>query len=550
MIFMKIELKQVSSLEKIRSAEDFDCKEIKKKIAFAGERVSYQICMNSDSRLCADISVESELKKYIKMYSVKNVYMDKPTIRESDADYITKEPGMMPDVLIPLEEQSDMTFVNSNINSLWVRIDIPKDMQPGTYAVTIHCHLISVDKDSSIYLTKQMNIEIIPFVIPEQKLIYTRWFYADCIADYHHVEVYSEEHWELIEKYIAAATDSGINMILVPIHTPPLNTAIGGKRTCVQLVDIEKKGDVFEFNFDKFTRFINICKKNGVKYYEMAHMFSQWGAKYSPNIVVTENGIKDYMFGWDVAANSDEYIHFLKQYISAIVVQLKKEGISENTFFHISDEPSLQNIDTYKIASEILRPMIGKSKTMEALSKYKFYEEGLVQCPVTNLEHIHEFLDHSIEDQWVYCCMEPEKIYSNNFLAMPSWRIRVLGFQMYRYGIKGFLHWGYNFYNSYSSRYPVNPYLCTSADGVYPSGDPFIVYPGFDTVYTSIRAEIIYDAIQDMNICYALENKIGREAVEKLIDSVTGYTLRFDKYPSGNTYFEDLRLQMIERLRA
>ena len=76
------------------------------------------------------------------MYSVKNVYMDKPTIRDSDADYITKEPGMMPDVLIPLEEQNYKTFVNSNINSLWVRIDIPKDIQPGTYSVTIHCHLI------------------------------------------------------------------------------------------------------------------------------------------------------------------------------------------------------------------------------------------------------------------------------------------------------------------------------------------------------------------------------------------------------------------------
>ena len=38
--------------------------------------------------------------------------------------------------------------------------------------------------------------------------------------------------------------------------------------------------------------------------------------------------------------------------------------------------------------------------------------------------------------------------YTNRFIAMPSGRNRVGGFLLYKYGINGFLHWGFNFYYS------------------------------------------------------------------------------------------------------
>ena len=46
--------------------------------------------------------------------------------------------------------------------------------------------------------------------------------------------------------------------------------------------------------------------------------------------------------------------------------------------------------------------------------------------------------------------------YSNRFIAMPSYRTRSIGMQMFGYGIKGFLHWGYNFYNTQYSREQIN----------------------------------------------------------------------------------------------
>jgi len=334
-----------------------------------------------------------------------------------------------------------------------------------------------------------------------------------------------------------------------PVHTPPLDTEIGTARPRVQLVDIEKQGECYRFGFEKFRRYIAICRNHGIRHFEIAHMFSQWGAKTAPNIYVTENGELCHMFGWHTPADSPEYVAFLKQYITAIAQELTALGISENTYFHISDEPKLENADAYRTASQIIRPLIGSSKSMDAISDYHFYEKGLIQCPVTAVRHIHEFLPHNIPNQWVYYCCGPRTVYTNAFLAMPSYRVRILGFLLYKYDIKGFLHWGFNYYNAVRSLYPIDPYLTTSGDGAYSSGDPFIVYPGNGCVYPSIRGEVTREAMQDATLCRALEARIGRAAVIAMIDRAAGSELRFDCYPKGNGYIESLRAEMLSRLK-
>ena len=547
---MKIDIKQISSLEKVRVNDNLDQREIYTRKVLAGERVSYQLSMKSvDAQCFVKVSLETALANNVKLYVVKDAYMDTPVteIVEKE-DYITLEPGFMPDILIPLEETNNCLFMRTGINTIWVKVDIPKNITPGIYPVKIKLIFKIPNGEDILTINKMMMIEVISAVMPEQKLIYTRWLYLDCIAMSHNVEIFSQAHWNLIEEYISAASDVGINMILVPIHTPPLDTEIGAKRQCVQLVDIEKKGEEYVFSFERFNRFIDICKRNGIQYFEMAHLFSQWGAKYAPNIMVTVNGRKEYLFGWNVAADSPKYRFFLMQYIPAISNELKRKGISKKTYFHISDEPTFKNIDTYKKASELIRPLIGDCKIVDALSDYIFYEQGLMECPVTNIKHINDFLEKRIENQWLYYCCVPQKVFPNSFMAMQSYRIRILGFLLYRYDIKGFLHWGFNFYNSSLSVYPINPYLTTSGDGSFPSGDPFIVYPAKNGVYTSIRGEITYEAIQDMNICYALENRIGRENVVQMIDDAAGQKIRFDAYPKSSEFLEELRTKMIERI--
>lgn len=546
---MELTVRQLSSLDKFRKTDPMPDESLKTAAVPAGQRFSYQIALKSDLRVYVSAQAESDFPGSVRLYAVKDAVMDVPVDGNYPMeDYITHTPGLMPDILIPLEEAGKLT-VTAVPATLWVKADAARDAAPGVYPIRITLTAVKDGGEVACVETAELSLEVVAANIPENTVLYTRWLYADCIANAHNVEIFSEEHWAWLEKYIAAAADAGINMLLVPVHTPPLDTEIGTARPCVQLVDIEKTEDGYRFGFDKFRRYIALCQKYGIRYFEIAHMFSQWGAKFAPNIYVTEKGVLSHRFGWHTPADSGEYVAFLKQYIAAISGELKNLGISENTYFHISDEPKLSNADTYRTAAQIIRPLIGSSKTLDALSDYHFYESGLVECPVTSIAHINGFLPHNVPEQWVYYCCGPRTVYSNVFLAMPSYRVRILGFLIYKYNIKGFLHWGFNYYNAARSLYSINPFVTTSGDGAYSSGDPFIVYPGKAAVYPSIRGEVTREAMEDAALCRAAEEKIGREAVVALIDRLAGGELRFDCYPQGKEYIEALRFQLIELLK-
>ena len=544
--------KQISSLHKVREFDSLSMNEITKETVLRGERFTYQISMRSDAPVIGNIKIESPLLDHIKIYKVEQSVMDAPVIdRIQEIGYITTEPGLMPDLLLPLDNNGYLTL-NMAGKTVWIEVNIPNDFPAGEYTIKFSYETFDFhnpDAPHAIIATKTMTIEVLPLAKKEQSLIYTRWFYADCIADYHNVPIWSDAHFDLVEAYIREAVDVGINMILVPIHTPPLDTAVGTFRPCVQLVDIEKKGEKYIFGFEKLRRFIQICKRQGVRYYEMAHMFSQWGAKCAANIMVEENGKLDYMFSWHTESTSPVYIDFLKQYISAISSELTALGVAENTYYHISDEPTIDKIDAYRTAVETIRPLTGNAHTFDALSSREFYEEGLVECPVTAVAHINEFLAINVPNQWIYYCCEPQQIYTNSLMAMPSCRTRILGVLIYKYDIKGFLHWGFNFYNAVVSYYKINPYVTTSADGRLPSGDPFIVYPAKDGAYPTIRGKVTYEAIGDMDLCRTLEEYIGRDEVIKMIDAVAGMDVRFDCYPLDSDFLPNLRATVIKKLK-
>ena len=119
-------------------------------------------------------------------------------------------------------------------------------------------------------------------------------------------------------------------------------------------------------------------------------------------------------------------------------------------------------------------------QVVDALSEYSFYEKGIVEHPIVSSNHISVFLKNKVPQPWVYYCCGQSVTVPNRFFAMPSWRNRIMGVLMYLHGIKGFLHWGFNFYNSQYSISHIDPFFNTHASYAFPSGDAFLVYPGPD----------------------------------------------------------------------
>ena len=546
-----VKFKQISSLEKIRSVEDFPEKELKEVSLVKGEQFSYQITMKGEHACPGLVEVDTDMGDCVRVFDVKNIIMDKALedvnaagVKNADDDYITREPGLMPDMLMPVEEQNNKVLFHGGITTLWITIDVSEDMKPGKYYIDIKVSGLYSKLRDAEKVESRMVVNVLDGKVSKPSLPFTQWFYVDCIASVHNVEIYSERHWAIIEEYIKAAAEVGINLILTPVISPPLDTAVGTARPKTQLAKIEKIDNEYRFDFSLLKRWIGVCHKYGIENFEICHLFSQWGAEFAPNIWITEDGKEKHIFGWHVKANSDEYRDFLTQFVPALVKWLKKEGVFDNCRFHLSDEPRQIHLEAYRYAYNLVKPMLDGAVIMDAMSDFDFYQNGLMECPVCASNHIEPFLEDGTESLWAYYCKSQGNEVGNSFFAMPSYRNRILGLQLYKYDIKGFLQWGFNFYYSYLSLFPINPYQTSSAAGSFQSGDAFNVYPYKDTCLKSLRAVIFREALQDIEICRALEKKIGRDAVIEMIDNEAGMDITFKQYPRNAEFIPNLIAKM------
>lgn len=555
---MKILMKTLSSLEKVFLDEE-PMRVCTAHSALLNESSAFQIAYTTvregeDTffRDCTELNLEviSPIKEYIRVRRVDHVPVRTARFASSDEDYLRNGPGLFPDVLSDIPEHGLRSCINQ-WDSLWVDIEPEGKAAAGTYPICIRLSALVPEGEQPIVSEVQYTFTLIGANLPEQKLYHTKWFHSDCLAVYYNVPVFSEEYWRIVENFMAAAVKRSINMILTPIHTPPLDTRVGGERPTVQLVDIACDHGKWSFGFEKLDRWVEMAKRVGVRYFEMAHLFTQWGAKYAPKIMATVDGVYKRAFGWDTDGVGPAYSAFLSEYVPAVCQRMKELGVLQNCLFHVSDEPHVDQMDGYRKAKEILKPLIGDCPIIDALSDYEFYKSGAVERPISAVNHIEPFLENNAKHLWSYYCIGQNRLVSNVFIAMPGYRNRIYAEQLYKYNIEGILQWGYNFYYSSNSDYPINPFMDTDWDGHSIAGDTFQVYPGpKGEPLESMRMMVSAHAIQDLRAFELLESLAGREFVLHLIDGdlPEEEKITFSQYPRRADYILELRRRVNEEI--
>lgn len=537
-----IKAKIITSLEKVfpeGMQEGFEIKEIK---GCLGETVSFQVAYQWQelNRVYGQVQLEGspELIKAATVRQVKLVPSEYPWPLDADDGYIKKEPGLYPDLLSDVPELG-FVLVPRQWRSLWITLELPE--KPGNYEVSVHMKTDEVDGKAEEYHVT-LPVYVIDQELPQVDVRHTEWFHGDCLADYYQVEVFSEEHWRILENFLAVAAKRSCDTILTPLFTPPLDTKVGGERRTIQLVDVKKTGNTYQFGFEKLERWIQMCQRCGFTHFEMSHLFTQWGAKAAPKIMVEENGQLHQEFGWDTPATGEAYASFLRQFLPELTEHLKKWGLQDKVYFHISDEPEWEQQENYRAARELMKPYIEGFQMLDALSHYNFYETGLLEQPVCAIDHLKPFLEKRPEKLWTYHCCAQKKDVPNRFFAHHSGKNRILGTILYLYKLDGFLQWGYNFYNSQYSLYTLDPYKETDAGCAFPSGDSFLVYPGKDgKPEESIRIMVLEEAFSDLRFLYGMEKKLGREKVEEIIRRTAGMDITAWSYPYDPQFFMKLR---------
>ena len=514
-------------------------------ILFMGDVAHLSICMDSDRyfqygkmRLSGGPAAHA-----VKPYRIGYVPSLFDTPIDGDEYYEIRPEKVYPDVL----EEVDLGRLHSAPHcrqAFFLQIKDNDKIPVGDSTVTVRLYIDKKQEAKCSFVIRKLAA-----VLPKQKAISTCWMHYDSIEAQHNAKVFSREYYKILGSYLDAAVYSGQTMLLLPIITPALDTEEGYERRTAQLLDIcEDAAGNFSFDFAKMHAFIDFALAHGIEQFEMPPMFTQWGAMHCPKIMVKgADGRTRRRFGWKTDSLSEDYRRFLATLIPALVAEMRSRGLEERTFFHVSDEPHKEHLERWQACKDMITPYLGNCRTLDACSDIEFAGKNGREYTAAAEHKIKPFIDAGCRPLCTYFCCNPRGgNYPNRFMVQPLPRLIVLGASLWRYDIDLFLHWGFNFYSTYLSRREISPYGNTDCDTFYLSGDAYIVYPNYAgrSANMSIRLVAMREMWRLTRILYALEEKLGREAVLAILDA-EGAT-DFNVYPIEDGWLFDF----INRLAA
>ena len=455
------------------------------------------------------------------------VPVDRPTQKPSK-DQLRKPPADYPD---PLLESESLDVGASQAQPVWLTIPVPKEAMAGVYEGVLTLTGLMDGKETRA--EQKISVIVHRAVAGPARLWVTEWYALSA----RHLQIApapeSDEYYELLARYARNMAGHRHNVALIS----PLELArftVGG-------------GDSLQIDFSRFDRWVQIFQDAGViGRIEGGHIGGRKG-DWESEFVVTVQQVKDHQV---VRSRADpagpEADAFYGQFFPALVEHLKQRNWLGHYLQHLADEPIAANIRSYRAMAALARKYGSELRIVEACHTKDLV--GSIDVWVPQLNYLQEDYSHyqarqkAGEEVWFYTCVFPQGEYANRFLEQPLIKTRLLHWINYRYGITGYLHWGYNQWTSDSpfthTTRPHNgpPYL--------PAGDPWIVYPGKNGPLDSIRFEAMRDGIADYALLEALGEKnaqIARELAAKMV-------LAFDQYNTDIASFRALRHDLLTRL--
>lgn len=552
-------LKLVSSQYKHlpgRDSDIIDPRTISCATMLKNEPLSFQVLYRAPKgNFCFPVSVAAETALPIEAWRVDYVAAMHAANPCNEPGYESNLPGLFPDILMPrpakpelapirvggVTQQSEkdvdhlLNATDGDFQSVWFTVN--PDSQPlaaGEYTVRL---TMTELKTGNLVTEESLTVTVIDAALPDHKVYYTNWFHVDCICDLFGVKPYSNAFYKLFDEYVTNMVRHRQNTLLLPAFTPPLDTIVGRERMNVQLVDVEKTEKGWKFGFEKMRRFIRRAKKCGIRTFEHSHLFSQWGALNTPNIY-DKDGKR--IFGFDTNATGEAYRTFIRAYLAEFLQFAETEGIKDNLLFHISDEPTLAQLENYRAAREVVADLMEGYPVADAMSHVEFYDAGLVNNPVAMVKYADQF-EGKCPNFWLYYTGGTyEHFCSNRLVSNTAALTRVIGVQMYRYNAAGFLQWAYNYYYDFRSRGCCAPQNAPNTYRMYP-GVSYLCYPilgrGDRHVVPSIREKLMAEAMDDLRALKLLESKIGRDATLALCEETLG-ELSCNTIPEGEALRE------------
>lgn len=503
-----------------------------------GECASLQIVLRSQQHvngltaelepLTLDKDKTSKLEN-IKVRFVGYVHVGTPEATPP-SDQLRKPGADFPDILL---DDKTINLVPSQNQPIWITVTVPANAKPGLYSGDLK--IAGMANNRMLKSKVRVAVKVYDVTVDKSRLWLTNWFYMDHYrgtfstdANLADLEQYSDTYWNLLKKYARNMAEHRQNMAkLSGLDLTEYSTGEDGR---------------LKFDFARFDRAVQIFIEEGViGRIEGSHLGGRINDKWENQFEVYIFKNKDGKFiktGCDPCSAQAE--EFYSQFLPALAEHLKQKGWLGIYVQHIADEPTLENVQSYAAIVRLVRKYAPQFKIIEACHTKEL--TGLVDIWVPQLNFLKDDFDHYKHRQaqgdevWFYTCMFPQGEYANRFIEQPLWKTRILHWINYKYGLTGYLHWGYNCWNA-------KPFKET-AIGAMPGGDGWVVYPGVDGPLDSVRFEAMRDGAADYELLYML-GQFDPESAKAL---ASRHVLAIDKYSCDVKSFRQTRRELLEIL--
>jgi hypothetical protein len=490
-------------------------------VAARNQHVTLQVALRASARIegltadCRPLDGSAgRLAADVRLQAVGLVVVGNHTDDVPADELVGEAPGLYPDPLLDLP----LTLEAGRTRTVWLTIHVP-----GSASADVYRSAVVVRYGGAEVARVPFRLRVAAAEVPaERTLRVTNWFRVD---DRHAKQFwgapqFSDAWWRVVANLARVMAEYRQNVVLTPT---------------LDLVELPP-GEEPRFGFDRLDRWVETFQRAGaIGFIEGEHLVGRAGGYDEPLVVPILLREGETVRKAELPPDDPRVQRFLDAFLPALNRHLEEKGWKGMYLQHILDEPHGDEPVAYARVAALAKKHLPGVPTIDAIDAHDV-PEALREASDIWVPQLGRFDDQVAllaerqragHEVWYYTCLFPRGRYLNRLTDFPLLKTQLLHWLNRRYGLTGFLHWGWNFWGPEPMK-NTEPVINMNQT-LLPSGDAFIVYPDKArlSVFASIRLEAMRAGIEDYEMLASLAKRdpaaadaLAREAVASFTDYV------------------------------
>ncbi len=416
------------------------------------------------------------------------------------------------------------SHLDKGYSNLWVDL---KSNKEGEYQIYVNVYERNGFEDEKLIYSKPLTVKVSKLKSPKENVFFLDlWQHLSSLARYYNVELFSDEHFEIIKKFISPLAKAGqkvCNLIVSDYSWAGQGCSKVRKNKSslyeYNIIKVFTTRDEIKLDFTAFDRYIKLCKElNMASEINIFGLLGNW-SEDEFNIPIKNYDEIIRVRAYDLENDTYTFLKTreqIEEYVKQIFVHLDELGLLSIVKV-ISDTPKCPN--SMSLAEKFIINCYKDVKFKYAINDGNFlknYNKDIESSSIILDEFLKERIstikEKSRNMSW-YVCWTPKNF--NQFVKSPLIESRLVGYLTYLFDMKGFLRWNYCLYTDSE-----NPNYKSEE---WATGDMYFVYPSKDgRPLLSLRFKELCFGIADYNFLKYCEKKLGRKKILEVLSELVG----------------------------